>query len=314
MICWAKFLVASVLVSSGVTIEDVQMFHVKHTRFAGLAVLLLSGCNQHGVQVESDTAAQTVKFPSAEPSNPTQLRGFFYAPAIPKPKAPAIILAHGCSGMVDAQDKLKPALTMWVQELTQAGYAVLAVDSFNPRGHTEICTKTDRPILERRERPRDAYGALAYLATRTDINADAIYLMGFSNGATGSLYAAEADTAMFKSASTKFKAVLAFYPGCTAASNRALKFGVPTAIFIGRDDDWTPAAACEALVATNSNAQIYLYDNAYHGFDLPGNKVRVRMDVRNRNVPSVANGVHVGGNDAARAKALADVIGYLAKH
>ncbi len=290
------------------------MFHVKHVWFAGL-VLLSAGCSQHLALKVDDSAGRVAGFPSAEPSNPTQLRGFFYAAVSPKPQTPAIILAHGCSGMVDDKDKLKPTMAVWVQQLTQAGYAVLAVDSFNPRGHAEICTKTDRPILERRERPRDAYGALAYLASRADIDANAIYLMGFSNGATGSLYAAEADTALFRAAQPKLKAVLAFYPGCTSASNRALKFGVPTAIFIGRDDDWTPAAACEALVTSNSsNAQIYLYDNAYHGFDSPGNKVRVRMDVRNRNIPTLANGVHVGGNDVARAKAQADVMAFLVKH
>ncbi len=299
------------------------MFHVKHKWIIGLGFLMLTSCAQHSAPLTvTDTAMQIVKFPSEEPNKPTELRGFFFPPirsisvaAKTGAKAPAIILAHGCSGMVDDNDKLKPSLAGWVEQLTGAGYAVLAVDSFIPRGHTEVCTKTDRPITERRERPRDAYGALAYLAKRADINPDAIYLMGFSNGATGSMYAAEADTALFKSAQVKFKAIMAFYPGCTAASQRNLKFGVRTAIFIGREDDWTPAAACETLVAGNGNqAQIYLYDNAYHGFDAPGNKVRVRMDVRNRNIPSLANGVHVGGNDIARAKAQADVMAFLAKY
>ena len=109
--------------------------------------------------------------------------------------------------------------------------------------------------------------------------------------------------------------MLAFYPGCTSANERKLKFGVPTAIFIGKADDWTPATPCEALTASNQkHAQLFLYDGAYHGFDAPGNKVRVRMDVRNRNLPDLAKGVHVGGNDAARAKAQVDVLGYLAKH
>jgi dienelactone hydrolase len=299
------------------------MFHVKHKSVIGLVFLILTSCTQLPTPAPianiTDTAMQIVKFPSEEPGKPTELRGFYYPPtrtvAKSATKVSAIILAHGCSGMVDDNDKLKPGLAGWVEQLTGAGYAVLAVDSFIPRGHTEVCTKTDRPITERRERPRDAYGALAYLAKRADINPDAIYLMGFSNGATGSMYAAEADTALFKSAQLKFKAVMAFYPGCTAASQRNLKFGVLTAIFIGREDDWTPAAACETLVAGNGSlAQIYLYDNAYHGFDAPGNKVRVRMDVRNRNIPSLANGVHVGGNDVARAKAQADVMAFLAKY
>ena len=301
------------------------MFHVKHKWISLPAIALLAtlpvACAQVTSQGKSPNTIspdnKIVTFPSSESANATVLRGFFYPPSAPaaKAKSPTIILAHGCSGMVDDNDALKPSLAAWVQHLRQAGYAVLAVDSFIPRGQREVCTQTDRPILERRERPADAHGALAYLNGRPDIDANAIYLMGFSNGATGSLYAVDASTALFKSAKHKFKAVMAFYPGCTAMSKRAMQFGAPTAIFIGRDDDWTPAAACETLVAANTkNASIYLYDNAYHGFDAPGNKVRVRMDVRNKNIPDLAKGVHVGGNDVARDKARLDVLTFLAKH
>jgi len=40
---------------------------------------------------------------------------------------------------------------------------------------------------------------------------------------------------------------------------------------------------------------------------VPGTTVRLRTDVRNRANPKLATGVHVGGNDAARAAAMKDV-------
>jgi len=44
---------------------------------------------------------------------------------------------------------------------------------------------------------------------------------------------------------------------------------------------------------------------------VPGTTVRLRTDVRNRANPKLATGVHVGGNDAARAAAMKDVDSYL---
>ena len=191
---------------------------------------------------------------------------------------------------------------------------VLAVDSFNPRGEKEVCTQKDRPILESRERPRDAYGALAYLATQTYVQKDHIFLMGFSNGATGTLYAVDdagKPLALANAAKISFRAALAFYPGCTSADKRNIKPAIPLAIFMGELDDWTPAAPCKLFIektkAAGVDAEIHLYANAYHGFDVPGASVRVRNDVRMKTSPQLANGVHVGGNAAARVAAIKDV-------
>ena len=92
------------------------------------------------------------------------------------------MLAHGCSGLLDSESKLRAGIAAWADHFTAKGWVVLAVDNFNPRGEKEVCTQKDRPILESRERPRDAYGALAYLATQTYVQKDHIFLMGFSNG------------------------------------------------------------------------------------------------------------------------------------
>ena len=264
---------------------------------------------------------EKITFESLEESNPTTLTGYLYKPTKPDENKPAIVLAHGCSGMIDDKDRIKPGIAHWAAHFTEKGYVVLAVDSFNPRGHKEVCTQVNRPILESRERPRDAYGALKYLVAQLFVNKNRIFLMGFSNGATGTLYAVEdggKPHQLAKETKIAFRAALAFYPGCSSANKNRLKPAIPLAIFIGADDDWTPATPCKALIALNKSRGLdvayFDYPGAYHGFDVPGSNVRVRKDVRMSNRPGLVEGVHVGGNDKARRAAERDVDGFLKVH
>ena len=291
-----------------------RTFHVKQL----LSKLTLGVC--FAMAASSVCAApEKVEFNSLEESQlggPAKLTGYLFKPENLNPKKPviAIVLAHGCSGLLDGKGNIRPGIAAWADRFVAEGLVALAVDSFNPRGEKEVCTQKDRPILESRERPRDAYGALAYLVAQSYVKKDGVFLMGFSNGATGTIYAIEAGGKpldMAKTAKISFRAALAFYPGCTGAAKRNLKPGVPLGIFMGALDDWTPAAPCKSLVenakAAGADVEIHLYPKAYHGFDVPGAEVRIRKDVRMKANPQLADGVHVGGNDEARAAAIKDV-------
>ena len=287
------------------------MFHVKHRT---IFVILMGGLSTIGLAA----TPKKIAFPSLEETKPTKLDGYLYQPAKPADGKPAIVLAHGCSGMIDNKGEIRAGVAHWAARFVEKGFVVLAVDSFNPRGHKEVCTQSNRPILESRERPRDAYGALKYLVEQPFVNKDRVFLMGFSNGATGTLYAVEADGKPHKlavEAKITFRAALAFYPGCNNPNKNRLRPAIPLAIFIGADDDWTPGQPCRELMDLNKGRGLpvayFDYPGAYHGFDVPGSKVRVRKDVRAANRPSLAAGVHVGGNDAARIAAEKDVDGYL---
>ena len=266
---------------------------------------------------------EIVEFDSLEEGRPTRLKGLLFKPAPSALKAPApgLVLAHGCSGMYDAAGNLSRGIRFWSEQFARGGFVVLAVDSFNPRGHREICTHQDRPILESRERPVDAYGALRYLAAQAFVQKERVFLMGFSNGATGTLYAVDPTGKAYQRArdsGISFRAAIALYPGCTGAERRGFIPAIPTLILIGALDDWTPPKPCEKLIenarAGGVDAMIHLYPDAYHGFDVPGSKVRVRTDVRMRNSPNLERGVHVGGNDAAREAAVRDVDAFLRRN
>ncbi len=86
---------------------------------------------------------------------------------------PAVILLHGCSGIIQAERG-------WAQELRKRGYVAVLVDSFRPRGYTEICTNLLR--VTRSQRVEDAYAALRWLRAQPSVATHAVALMGFSNG------------------------------------------------------------------------------------------------------------------------------------
>ena len=173
---------------------------------------------------------------------------------------PAVVGLHGCAGMHDAT-KQKLA-----DELVARGYVVLLVDSYATRGIAHACTsEAYMTFLKRRP---DAYGALVFLAGQTFVDPRRVAMVGFSAGARLTLSAAEPNAfEHFVPADLRFRAAAAFYPPCSAAAARP---GIPTLIFIGALDDWTPAAACTDKVARWGNAgppvELVVYPGAYHGF------------------------------------------------
>ena len=94
---------------------------------------------------------------------------------------------------------------------------------------------------------------------------------------------------------------VAVYPDCEAELKRRFETNTRLLMFVGALVDWTPAAPCEALARAASGAvkpEVETSANTYQTFDLTA-PVRVRRDVPNGVNPG--QGVHVGGEPAARA-------------
>jgi dienelactone hydrolase len=132
-------------------------------------------------------------------------------------------------------------------------------------------------------RPLDAYGALQYLHTRSDVVPGQIGLQGWSNGGSAVLsalvqVAADTPGAAMHQPTTGFRAALAFYPGCGLKGVFADGY-LPYAsvrVLQGDADEEVSPKLCAALVkksrARGGDIEMTLYPGATHDFDDPGRR------------------------------------------
>jgi len=177
---------------------------------------------------------------------------------------PAVVGLHGCAGMHDTtRQRLADQLVAW-------GYVVLLVDSYATRRIDHACTSSAFATFLKR-RP-DAYGALVFLGSQNFVDPQRVAVVGFSAGARVTLSVAQTNSfeQFVPSGNLRFRAAVAFYPPCKAAWAPP---EIPTLIFIGALDDWTPAADCADKVASWGNdgppIELVVYPGAHHGFYYP---------------------------------------------
>ena len=150
--------------------------------------------------------------------------------------------------------------------LNRQGYITLVVDSFRPRSIISACV-APRGSASYVARSYDAYGALAYLRGRADVDPEQIAVMGWSIGGAAAMNAV-AQSGMAQKFEHRFKAAITFYPHCL----RARSFDLPMLVMIGDRDEWTPADACRKLQSHLQDQgerplDLVVYPGAYHAFD-----------------------------------------------
>ncbi|MBX6321491.1 MAG: dienelactone hydrolase family protein, partial [Rhodospirillaceae bacterium] len=242
---------------------------------AALAVLVagvLGGCGLPPLRSE------TVQLASADPvfldaivdRTPASTRkgkGFLMLPRSGTPPFPAVVILHGAQGQ-GMQD------WHYADVLTGAGFAALAIDSFGPRGIER--TVADQTLVTEAQMMADAYAGLAALRRDSRIDPQRIAVLGFSKGGTAALYAALARVRDSLAPDGRgFAAHIAYYPWCGLQPRAPATTGAPVLIQIGKRDDVTPAALCEALVdelrreTPDALIDLVIYPQAEHAFDHP---------------------------------------------
>ena len=231
---------------------------------------------------------QRVTFPSADQK--TTLVGYLFLPTARQGRVPAVVMMHGragpysslANGIYDA-NTLSKRHKAWGELWAAQGYVALLVDGFGPRGYPAGFARhsyDSRPeeLNEVTVRPLDAYGALAWLRTRADVDGARIGLQGWSNGGSATL-AARAAGSGFAPASLKgFAAALAFYPACGLKDAFAAGYRpyAPVRVFMGTADEEVSPKRCQTFVASSrrqgGDVAITLYHGATHGFDDPSTK------------------------------------------
>jgi dienelactone hydrolase len=266
-----------------------------------MLLLGLAACSQ----------ADFVTFPSARLSAAAQIQptinGYLMKPEGNGP-FPAVILLHGCGGIVQQQ-------LAWREWLRDRGFVSLSVDSFTPRGVSSGCGQPG--LVDVGARITDAFGGLDYLASQTFVDRRRIAVMGFSHGGLVALSVAASPSWISRPAgSPQFRSAVTFYPECQmhGAQDEAPPT-MPVLILVGGLDDWTPAASCQRLAdryaGRGSPITLIVLPGARHAFDEVSLPVTSLPTAVNINSPN-GMGATIGGNAQAAERAKEAVTAFLA--
>ncbi len=187
---------------------------------------------------------------------------------------PAVVLVHTIGGIG------VPHMREHARELLDAGFAVLAIDSYGPRN-----LKPSAQALMPAQAAKDAYDALAHLQTLAFIDRNRIYQAGYSWGAYAAALLANSQGATALQAAGRFRATVAHYGSCahqdgptsprlellSADSDR------PVLMLMAENDIETPPRHCfpllEQMKAAGKPVEWHVYAGATHGWDQRSNNV-----------------------------------------
>lgn len=278
-----------------------------------IRLIRILACAWPLLATSAQATPETVYFKSADGA--TEIVGYLFRPA-GAGAHPAVVLLHGRGGPYSTNfnrdctlvarnvaspcnaNTLSKRHAMWGEFWASRGVLALLPDSFGPRGKGRGFGRfthgdPDRDsVNELTVRPLDAEGALAYLRTRSDVDANRIVLQGWSNGGSTTL-----NVMIRQGAKAGFRAALAFYPGCgrSALLDDTIRTTTPIAMFLGTDDEEVSPTICqhvaERSLAAGTKIDVTTYPGATHDFDDPGEK--------RQSVP---------GNVAAKADAMARAV------
>jgi dienelactone hydrolase len=217
---------------------------------------------------QAQSAHENVSFSSLDPGFTGKLSATLYRPSGAGP-FPAMVLLHACGGLVQHEQD-------WGRWFAQNGYEALVVDSFGPRGVKSVCAG-GTPTM--RTRAFDAYGALAYLRTRPEVDGNRVGVIGWSHGGGTALIADGKRFVDGAMAGKGFRAAIGLYPVCGALDTNGVV--APLLLLLASDDDWALPGPCERVAAdlTQRGFPItsYTYPGASHGWDNPAARGQIHV-------------------------------------
>ena len=176
---------------------------------------------------------------------------------------------HGSGGIYNAM------LDFWPKQLNAAGIAMLAVDSFGPRGVQS--TADDQSQVPFAADVADAFAALRLLASHPRVDATRIAIVGTSRGGIAAWRTAvERVIAAQAAQGPRFAAHVPMYSGgCSGAFPLVVRPGVfakaPMLWLHGDADDYTPLAPCRdyarRIAEAGTPVEFVVLEGARHKFD-----------------------------------------------
>ena len=174
---------------------------------------------------------------------------------------PAVIYMGTCASIDSGEETfMQNALR---GRLISKGFAMLIVDPYSlrqePRG---VCDKAKVDGDYDARGARDIYAAMEVLGAMPEIDANRIFVEGYSLGASAVLSAIDVRNVAAHKA--KLAGAIAFSPFC----RQDAALSVPALILVGDRDIWTSAKRCRALERT-PHVKVVVYPGVGHGFVMP---------------------------------------------
>lgn len=233
------------------------------------------------------------------PTEPSRI-GMFSSPqmALYKPDGdgpfPALVIQHQCGGLRGGRWQ-NQAILDWAKTAVAHGYVALVVDSLGPRSVETVCGGPRNGVNFGRG-TRDALLAGAHLRSLPFVDKERIALAGYSWGAMNAVLASGKRWGEALGEGFRFRAAVAFYPGCfTLRPANAPGYEIvnadidrPLLVLMGGQDTETPAAECtgklEPLKAAGAPVTLHLYPQATHCWDCRNLHNFSKVDSRGNNV------------------------------
>lgn len=215
---------------------------------------------------------------SAAPPARAEITWFPPEGAQPDRPAPAVVLVHGASGVLQARE------ITYARQLAAMGIGAAVVDVFGARRAMASGFQQRLLAITETMAMADAYATLAWLAGRPEIDPSRVVLWGFSYGAMAARYAASRAVAdrfaeTFALGDVRFAGHIAFYGPCIASFDDPATTGAPILMAWGDADALINAARCQeeaaALRRGGSPVTIAIYEGALHQWD--GGRAGPRM-------------------------------------
>lgn len=182
---------------------------------------------------------------------------------------PAVVLMHTCGGLAGAPNA---HMKRHAQELLEAGYVVLVVDSFRPRGFDDCRTR----VLTGSAGIADAYAALALLSAKPFVDGKRVFQAGYSWGAMIASYLASPQSARMVDSPLRFAGTVANYGSCAYKKFKLVwpDTDRPHLLLLGGRDEEVPATPCFPLLdemkAAGQPVQWHVFPQASHAWDKQG--------------------------------------------
>ncbi len=256
---------------------------------AAAASLILSGCvttDFSGPPLPKSPIVfptEAVPVPTNTPPRPQLQRTVLYRPSQGSGPFPAVVMLHTCGG-VGAH------IIDWARRLTSDGYVALVVASNGARNVADNCQGA-YSLISLESVGGDATAALAHLLSHPLVRNDALAVIGFS---FGSMAAVRLASASYQKRAIEgvdgLRAIAFFYGSCGVDSpdatarrtsdNVPSDVVTPTMLFLGDEDNETPASFCvaraKAVKASGRPIDYRLYPKTTHSFDDPFNGIQGR--------------------------------------